>query len=319
MGICCHRPIIERQLTKELHRDRKIDIAKKKLLILGPKKSGKSTILNQLKYIHGNGFDHIQRIEAKQLISSFIIESMQNIIECIEEYEKFKQYPITQFSLNNEGKLSAKFIKSLSLKQTNINKIIASHLAILCKQNGIKKILSNPCKYYIDYSIIYFLNNLQRLSKHDYIPCDQDIIQLRIKCDGFNEAEIEMGDNNKFICYDVNYKADICKTDKFIHCFENVTCVLFVASLSSFDEPIFDNEKSYLQKLKWKQSLSIMEGIVGDDILSLLLSFVGYPKNAMHDALDVFDELCNNEWFKNIPVLLFMNKSGLLFSCHFLF
>ena len=49
----------------------------------------------------------------------------------------------------------------------------------------------------------------------------------------------------------------------------------------------------------------------------MVLLFVGYPKNAMHDALDVFDELCNNEWFKSIPVLLFMSKSGqLLFNLY---
>ena len=46
------------------------------------------------------------------------------------------------------------------------------------------------------------------------MPSDQDIIQLRIKCDGFNETNIEMG-KDKFTVYDLNYQSDICKQDKY--------------------------------------------------------------------------------------------------------
>ena len=73
---------------------------------------------------------------------------------------------------------------------------------------------------------------------------------------------------------------------------------------------MFDEFKSYRERLKWKQSLQPMGSVVGDDILSVVLSFIGI-KNGMRESLDVFDQLCNNEWFQSIPVLLFMNKSGL--------
>ena len=94
-----------------------------------------------------------------------------------------------------------------------------------------------------------------------------------------------------------------------------------MASLSCFDERMFENEKTYREKLEWKQSLNPMETVVGGDVLDMVLSFVGHPKNAMHDALDTFDELCNNEWFADTPILLFMNKSGSFsyFRFHFYF
>ena len=144
MGQCLKKPMErpftnKRRLTRELRRDREIDNLRKKLLILGPKRSGKSTIFNQLKYIHGNGFNRIERIEAKQLIITFVIQSMQNIIACIQEYEKYKQFPIHKFSLNDEAKSSAEFIKSLSLSQPCMNQLILSHFQILINQTAVKK------------------------------------------------------------------------------------------------------------------------------------------------------------------------------------
>eukprot|EP01084_Bolivina_argentea_P303466 523926_1 len=313
MGICFEKPLIERQLTQELRRDKLIDKMNKKVLILGPRHSGKSTIFNQLKYIHGNGFSNDERIDAMQHIIEFIIESMQHIINCIEEYDKYKQFPITKFTLNNEAKLSAEFIKTLSIQQNKLTELIIYHIELLWKQKAIKRIVKYASKYYIDDSCQYFLQNISKFKCWDYMPSDQDIIQLRIKCDGFNETSIQMGTDIVHV-YDINYKQYTYKFNKIMSCFENVNAILFVASLSCFDEVIFEDEKSFQQKLEWKHSLCSVEKLVGDDILNVILSFVGYPENGMHNALDVFNELYNNEWFKRIPVILLLTKSDLFRS-----
>merc|ERR1712154_441940 len=65
--------------------------------------------------------------------------------------------------------------------------------------------------------------------------------------------------------------------NKWIHCFDSVTAVLFVASLSCYDQALFE------------------------------LDYV----NAMQEALSLFDEICNSRWFKRTSLILFLNKSDL--------
>eukprot|EP01084_Bolivina_argentea_P303467 523927_1 len=317
MGSCCSQApvkVIHRkhksQISKELARDAKTDQCKKKILILGPKRSGKSTIFNQLKFIHGGGFIDSERQQSKLHIISYIIQSLKTIIECVEEYEKYKQFAIHQFTLNDETKQSVEYIKNLDINTNIFDQTIAYHIELLYKQTAIQKIINDADKYYIDISIRYFVKHFDRIKPINYIPSDQDIIQLRIKTDAFNEQNIEIL-RTPFAVYDIDYKPDICNVNKYMHYFERSTAIIFVASLCAFDEQIFEDNKTYQEKLEWKQSMEIMESYVGNDILNIVLEYIGHPKNVMQQSFDLFESVCNNEWFKNTAIILFLSKSDL--------
>eukprot|EP00483_Globobulimina_turgida_P009093 UN09111 len=64
---------------------------------------------------------------------------------------------------------------------------------------------------------------------------------------------------------------------KWIHCFEYVVAVIFIASLSCYDE------------------------ILEEDTF----------QNTMSDQLDLFDNICNNQSLENVAVILFLNKTDL--------
>jgi len=64
------------------------------------------------------------------------------------------------------------------------------------------------------------------------------------------------------------------KEKKWIHCFENVTAVLFVAAVSAYDQVLYEDEKT----------------------------------NRMVEALNLFEEICNSRWFKETAIILFLNK-----------
>eukprot|EP01083_Nonionella_stella_P160458 524603_1 len=316
MGTCCQSqsPMVHHstQISQELRQHKKMEYRKKKLLILGPKYSGKSTIFNQIKYLHGNGFDNEHRRQSKHQIHCFIIHSMQQIIECVEEYETYKQFAIHKFTLNKEAQTSAQYIKHITLNNAfTMTNETSNHIQTLRKQNAIRKIVNNASEYYIDVSFEYFFDQFERISASNYIPSDEDIIKLRLKSDGFNETMIEIGGLD-MVVYDINYKPDICTMNKYMHCFEDVTAIIFVASLCCFDEPIFEDDTSYKQKLEWERSMEMMTSIVGNDILHVIMSFIGQPRNSMKESLDVFDTLCNHTpWFNDTPVLLFLSKSDL--------
>ena len=64
---------------------------------------------------------------------------------------------------------------------------------------------------------------------------------------------------------------------KWIHCFEDVTAIIYVASLSSYNEVMFEDEEV----------------------------------NTMHDCLELFAKTTNLRWFDETPVILFLNKQDL--------
>jgi len=64
---------------------------------------------------------------------------------------------------------------------------------------------------------------------------------------------------------------------KWIHCFENVTAVLFLAAISAYDQVL------------WEDS----------------------SKNRMEEALELFEDICCSEWFENTAIILFLNKSDI--------
>ncbi|KAG5366854.1 Guanine nucleotide-binding protein alpha-1 subunit [Yarrowia sp. B02] len=65
---------------------------------------------------------------------------------------------------------------------------------------------------------------------------------------------------------------------KWFHCFENVDCLLFVAALSEYDQALYEDSSV----------------------------------NRMQESLRLFDEICNYPWFCNTPIILFLNKCDLL-------
>lgn len=64
---------------------------------------------------------------------------------------------------------------------------------------------------------------------------------------------------------------------KWIHCFDSVTAVIFVASLSEYDQVLFEDA----------------------------------TVNRMVEAINLFSEICNAKWFEQSSMILFLNKKDL--------
>ncbi len=64
---------------------------------------------------------------------------------------------------------------------------------------------------------------------------------------------------------------------KWLHCFEDVTAVIFVTAISEYDQTLFEDEKV----------------------------------NRLQESLKVFENIINNKFFKKSTIILFMNKIDL--------
>ena len=108
----------------------------------------------------------------------------------------------------------------------------------------------------------------------DYLPDKDDIIQSRVRTSGI-VTERYIIENTVFEMYDVGGQRNERK--KWIHCFEGVTAVIFVAAVSEYDQKLFEDSQT----------------------------------NRMVEALDLFEEICNNTFFLDSSMILFLNKIDL--------
>ena len=64
---------------------------------------------------------------------------------------------------------------------------------------------------------------------------------------------------------------------KWIHCFEGVTAIIFCVALSGYDLVLAEDEEM----------------------------------NRMMESMKLFDSICNNKWFVETSIILFLNKKDL--------
>ncbi|KAF9430935.1 hypothetical protein BGZ76_000647 [Entomortierella beljakovae] len=123
-------------------------------------------------------------------------------------------------------------------------------------------------------NVKYFFDSIDRLFKPDYIPDDADILRCRVKSTGITETTFHMK-NLTYRMFDVGGQRSERK--KWIHCFEGVTAVLFIVAISGYDQCLVEDKDS----------------------------------NQMEEALMLFDQVCNSQWFIDTAMIMFLNKTDI--------
>lgn len=73
----------------------------------------------------------------------------------------------------------------------------------------------------------------------NYVPTDQDVLRSRVKTTGITETTFVIGDLT-YRMFDVGGQRSERK--KWIHCFENVTAIIFLVAISEYDQVLIEDE-----------------------------------------------------------------------------
>jgi len=159
-------------------------------------------------------------------------------------------------------------------RDIEINEEIAKYLKVVWSDSTIKQTFKDRTNLSVVDSAPYFFENIDRIAEVGYKPTEQDMLLVRTPTTGVTECGFTYN-NNDFRLYDVGGQRS--ERTKWIHCFDAVTAVLFVVSLSCYDQQLFED-------------VSV---------------------NAMHECLSLFEETCNSRWFRKTSMIMFLNKSDL--------
>jgi guanine nucleotide-binding protein subunit alpha len=89
------------------------------------------------------------------------------------------------------------------------------------------------------FCITSFFESLDRLFSNNFIPTDQDILRSRLKTTGITETVFDLG-TLTYRMFDVGGQRSERK--KWIHCFENVTALLFLVAISGYDQCLVEDK-----------------------------------------------------------------------------
>ena len=83
-----------------------------------------------------------------------------------------------------------------------------------------------------------FFNDIDRLFDRSYLPNNQDILRTRLRTTGISETVFELG-SLTYRMFDVGGQR--FERKKWIHVFDNVQVVLFLAAISGYDHALVED------------------------------------------------------------------------------
>ncbi|KAH7715590.1 guanine nucleotide-binding protein G(q) subunit alpha [Aphelenchoides avenae] len=241
---------IDRQLTKDRRKSRK----EYKLLLLGIAEAGKSTFIKQMQIIHGTGFSDKDREHYKPLVFQNLVTAIQTIIQAME------MLGITYSNFKTEEKAEA--IRVLNVNDiTSLHEPLVSYIEDVWKDPDTQKAYKRKREYHLTDSAKYYLDSLRRLAAPDYIPTEQDILRVRVPTTGIVEYPFKVTD---VIFRIVDVGGQRTERRKWIHCFQDVTSIMFLAALSEYDQTLAecDNEN------RMEESVALFKVILASSYLN---------------------------------------------------
>ncbi|TRY54328.1 hypothetical protein DNTS_021304 [Danionella cerebrum] len=259
---------INGEIERQLRRDKKEARRELKLLLLGTGESGKSTFIKQMRIIHGSGYSEEDRKGFTRLVYQNIFTSMQAMIRAMDTLQLNYKY------LYN--KINANIVREVDVEKVFlfVNPYVDA-IWSLWNDPGIQECYNRRREYQLSDSTKYYLNSLERIAKPFYIPTLQDVLRVRVPTTGIIEYHFDL---QSVIFRMVDVGGQRSERRKWIHCFENVTSIMFLVALSEFDQVLVESDN----------------------------------ENRMEESKALFRTIITYPWFQNSSVILFLNKKDLL-------
>lgn len=274
VGACCLSPEakearrINDEIERQLRRDKRESRREYKLLLLGTGESGKSTFIKQMRIIHGRGYSDEDKRGFKQLVYQNIFTAMQAMIQAMNTL----QIPYK----NEHNKANATTVNKVDVeKVVTLTNPYIDALKSLWSDPGIQECYNRKREYQLSDSAKYYLDDLDRISDTGYLPTQQDVLRVRVPTTGIIEYPFDL-EGVVFRMVDVGGQRS--ERRKWIHCFENVTSIMFLVALSEYDQVLAESSN----------------------------------ENRMEESMALFKTIISYKWFEESSIILFLNKIDLL-------
>lgn len=215
-----------------------------------------------MKIIYGEQYTHEDFVGITPVVYNNTITSMKVLVE------QAKAFGIDL----DAAKEGAEFMEVND--DAVIDEKVGKLITTLWKDAGVQATYKRKSEYQLNDSAKYYFKKMDVIQQDGYVADINDMLRSRVRTSGIVE-EVYTIDGVVFVMYDVGGQRNERK--KWIHCFDSVTAVIFVAAISEYDQVLYEDAST----------------------------------NRMTEALNLFDEICNSRWFVETSMILFLNKVDL--------
>lgn len=304
-------PVLEAQsknIDKYLREENKRAKVKTKLLVLGAGGGGKSTFLSQIKCIYGGGLKEYSLETVTKTLRQNFVDAVVSLVVSLSLPGSISQ--LGESSITAESSSSSSGSSSSSSSRVfrpatglpfEMSESLKGHFTALLNEftlipksgegatvKDVDRMYSlfanaftDPCFTEhllprlegcgVPDSARYLFEHASRILAADFEPTTEDLFRMRIRTSGIVEYTFNY---EKSVITLIDVGGQRSERSKWIHCFQEISCLLFFVSLAEYD-----------QRLE-------------EDVTA----------NRMIESLTLFEELVNSRWFSNLPVALFLNK-----------
>jgi GTPase SAR1 family protein len=224
----------DKQITDLIKKERKEMEKTVKILVLGAGESGKSTLVKQMKIIHGDGY-------SKDELKDFRVSILENIRDSVSNITN----AMTSLSIEYENADNAKLAEHFSdqdvstiVEIEDFSQEMADAAKSIWADAGVQKAYQRRNEFHLVDSCKYFLDSLDRIYQDDYEPSQDDALRVRVRTTGILETRFYLED---LIYKMIDVGGQRSERRKWIQCFEDVTAIIFVAALSGYDMMLFED------------------------------------------------------------------------------
>ncbi|XP_063334358.1 guanine nucleotide-binding protein G(q) subunit alpha-like isoform X2 [Pelmatolapia mariae] len=221
-----------------------------------------------MRIIHGRGYSDEDKRGFKQLVYQNIFTAMQAMIQAMNTLQIPYKYEHNKANATTVNKVDVEKVVTLT------NPYIDA-LKSLWSDPGIQECYNRKREYQLSDSAKYYLDDLDRISDTGYLPTQQDVLRVRVPTTGIIEYPFDL-EGVVFRMVDVGGQRS--ERRKWIHCFENVTSIMFLVALSEYDQVLAESSN----------------------------------ENRMEESMALFKTIISYKWFEESSIILFLNKIDLL-------
>ncbi|KAJ3301126.1 guanine nucleotide-binding protein subunit alpha [Blyttiomyces sp. JEL0837] len=156
----------------------------------------------------------------------------------------------------------------------NVPDDVVAAIETVWKDPGVQYCFTRSNEYQLMDSAPYYLNDVARFCKPDFIPNDQDILSARVMTTTITETKFKV-EGSIFRIFDVGGQRSERK--KWAPYFDDVSAIIFLSAISAYDQTCFEDNST----------------------------------NRMIESLNLFSSICNHPMFKSTSMILFLNKIDL--------
>ncbi|XP_010766038.1 guanine nucleotide-binding protein subunit alpha-11-like [Notothenia coriiceps] len=247
------------------------------MLLLGTGESGKSTFIKQMRIIHGSGYTDEDKKGFTKLVYQNIFTSMQAMIRATENLKipfKYEQNKVCTRCKRKRG-------------EEHLTVLRKKHSADLAQQERHLQ-LALVAFYTCIYTVEQLANRWPHQQHLTPVPED-NILQVKGVLDdaggGHSDPQHVLLSGHSgglaslhVLIRMVDVGGQRSERRKWIHCFENVTSIMFLVALSEYDQVLVESDN----------------------------------ENRMEESKALFRTIITYPWFQNSSVILFLNKKDLL-------